>query len=68
MSNLKLTSEALAKWLGLLPTLPEIARESGIDPARLKNLKHGRVKSLTDEELDAVKSALAARGFSLPNS
>ena len=63
----KLTSEGLAEWLALLPTVTAIAAEAGIDHLRLKNLKLGRVKSLTVEELASVQAALAARGFFLPN-
>jgi hypothetical protein len=59
----KLTSEELAEWLALLPTVTDIADESGIDQLRLKNLKLGRVKSLTESELDAVQAAFVSRGF-----
>ena len=67
MTN-KLTSEALAEWLGLLPTITDLANETGICRERLKNLRLGRVKSLTTEELESVHAALAARGFSRPNA
>ena len=67
MNDLKLKSKALADWLALLPPLTVIAAEAGISPLRLKNLKLGRVKSLTAAELEAVQAALAAWGFNLPD-
>jgi len=59
----KLTSQELAEWLALLPSVTVIADEAGIDQLRLKNLKLGRVKSLTESELDAVQGAIVSRGF-----
>jgi DNA-binding Xre family transcriptional regulator len=59
----KLTSEGLAEKLPLLALKP-LADESGVDHARLKNLKHGRIKELTPDELSEVSNALRKRNLS----
>ena len=58
----KLTTEGLAARLALLALKP-LADESGVDHARLKNLKHGRIKELTPEELSEVSKALRKRNL-----
>lgn len=53
----KLTTEGLAGRLPLL-NARELCDRSGIDYMRFKNWRQGRIKSLTDEELQRIADVL----------
>lgn len=53
----KLTSEGLVERLPLL-NAREVCDRSGIDYMRFKNWRQGRIKSLTDDELQRIAEVL----------
>ena len=53
----KLTPEGLAERLPLL-NAREVCDRSGIDYMRFKNWRQGRIKTLTDDELQRIADVL----------